>query len=434
MSDWVEGSDGFDPAFDDNDDDTVVVAIAELPFELIGSVDLKRPADADAASAAKRRTLSPSSSMMPPPPKPSTPKTAQDVKRSSGRRIGKGAYGQVIQLERFGAAREPAAAKFMGTTRDDAFHSEVTALRSQAHNPMVVRLIDVSDRTRPTERVIVTELLRWSRLYDRPCRGRLDSPLYFGARMPTDATTLRLAAQLVFGLNYLHNSGYAHADIKAANIAIKPGPDGVGVHQQGWSAKYIDFGSACTECPPATVGTPRMMAPERHPTSTERKVFARWDAYRAMPDGTAPSDLELMQAADVWALGLTLLEFGTAQPFETLPLFPYAGLDEHFWVNPARLYAHDWPADNFPAQVLATHRPPQSDSDRLFNATVTRMLVCNAAAGPITRNGPYIVGGPVARITAAEAREALRDHYLAEWRALRENAPESPQRKSRSNK
>jgi serine/threonine protein kinase len=88
------------------------------------------------------------------------------------------------------------------------------------------------------------------------------------------------AADVARGLAYLHGQSMVHGDIKARNVVI--GADG--------RAKLADFGCARKAgCGPIIGGTPAFMAPE----------VARGE--------------EQGPAADVWALGCTVIEMATGR-------------------------------------------------------------------------------------------------------------------------
>ncbi|KAI5019654.1 hypothetical protein ZWY2020_044542 [Hordeum vulgare] len=96
------------------------------------------------------------------------------------------------------------------------------------------------------------------------------------------------AADIASGLAYLHSAGMVHGDVKARNVVI--GADG--------RAKLADFGCAREAAAGAPIigGTPAFMAPE----------VARGE--------------EQGPAADVWALGCTVVEMATGRA-------PWTGMD-----------------------------------------------------------------------------------------------------------
>jgi serine/threonine protein kinase len=85
------------------------------------------------------------------------------------------------------------------------------------------------------------------------------------------------------GLHYLHSLGRIHRDVKAGNILLT----------ENGTVKLADFGSASVKCPANSfVGTPYWMAPE---------------VILAMDEGQYDGKV------DVWSLGITCIELGTAR-------------------------------------------------------------------------------------------------------------------------
>ena len=119
------------------------------------------------------------------------------------------------------------------------------------------------------------------------------------ASMP-EKVVLMLANQILQGLSYLHNftygqgSGVVHKDIKPANILLD---------KEG-NVKICDFGCCAfldtcgnVAATPLNIGTQAYMAPERMSGAAE----------------------EFSSAADIWALGVSLLEMASGRhPFPTL--------------------------------------------------------------------------------------------------------------------
>ncbi|KAL6428258.1 hypothetical protein ACFW04_008521 [Cataglyphis niger] len=86
------------------------------------------------------------------------------------------------------------------------------------------------------------------------------------------------------GLNYLHNLGRIHRDVKAGNILLT----------ENGTVKLADFGSASIKCPANSfVGTPYWMAPE---------------VILAMDEGQYDGKV------DVWSLGITCIELAERKP------------------------------------------------------------------------------------------------------------------------
>ncbi|KAL3271264.1 hypothetical protein HHI36_021755 [Cryptolaemus montrouzieri] len=86
------------------------------------------------------------------------------------------------------------------------------------------------------------------------------------------------------GLNYLHEFGRIHRDVKAGNILLT----------ENGTVKLADFGSASIKCPANSfVGTPYWMAPE---------------VILAMDEGQYDGKV------DVWSLGITCIELAERKP------------------------------------------------------------------------------------------------------------------------
>lgn len=122
------------------------------------------------------------------------------------------------------------------------------------------------------------------------CDGGATSDIYCDLDRPFSEPELSLVCRdTLRGLNYMLTVGYLHRDIKGANILLKK--DG--------SVKIVDFGVSGRISPNnptriTFIGTPYWMAPE---------VIES----RGAP---APYDFK----ADVWSLGITLLELAHGEP------------------------------------------------------------------------------------------------------------------------
>ncbi|GAB1315511.1 non-specific serine/threonine protein kinase [Madurella fahalii] len=78
----------------------------------------------------------------------------------------------------------------------------------------------------------------------------------------TEADVRPVIYQVLEGLHYMHQEGFAHRDIKPGNVLIKVKPP-----QGDWWVKLSDFGiskriEGLTEMPSTVKGTPQYMAPE----------------------------------------------------------------------------------------------------------------------------------------------------------------------------
>lgn len=123
------------------------------------------------------------------------------------------------------------------------------------------------------------------------CPGGALDDIILDLEKGLDETTIKcLCRQMVEGLAFLHSCGVIHRDLKAGNVLLTETGD----------IKLADFGvSAKSKTPQARrntfIGTPYWMAPEVVVTET-------------MHDETYDNK------ADIWSLGITLIEFAEMQP------------------------------------------------------------------------------------------------------------------------
>jgi len=145
------------------------------------------------------------------------------------------------------------------------------------------------------------------------------------------------------GLAYLHSVGFIHRDIKGANIMVKR--DG--------AVKLIDFGVSGKVSPSSPtrrtfIGTPYWMAPE----VIENKI------------SPSPYDVK----ADVWSMGITLIELAQADP-PLSDIHPMKALFQIPYRNPPTLAKPDkWSADfsDFLAKCLVKKPKDRWSVDQLL--------------------------------------------------------------------
>ena len=189
--------------------------------------------------------------------------------------IANGGMGQVVEAhdERLDRA---VAVKLVATTepeQTDRLRAEARAL-AQLRHPNVVDVYDVGEHE--GRAFVVTELIRGESLH---ALLRREGPLPLGA-------VARLGADIAAALACAHAHGIVHRDLKPGNVLIE---------RERGRAQLIDFGiAASTHAAGLTgtgtvVGTPAYLSPEQV------------EGTRATP------------AADVYALGLVLLEAATGR-------------------------------------------------------------------------------------------------------------------------
>lgn len=174
--------------------------------------------------------------------------------------IGKGGF-SIVYRGRHLDLEMPVAIKMM--KHDLAMHPDFIAnFRQEArtvaslHHPHIVQVYDFEERYRTL--FIIMEYLEGL---------SLEALLQRMGRLPPDRT-LRYLFQILDGLEYAHNRGLVHLDMKPANIFLSP-EDRI---------KILDFGLAC---PPGSeplcwLGTPHYASPEQIEGDT---VDVRADLY-----------------------------------------------------------------------------------------------------------------------------------------------------------
>uniref|UniRef100_A0ACD5VZQ7 Uncharacterized protein n=1 Tax=Avena sativa TaxID=4498 RepID=A0ACD5VZQ7_AVESA len=184
------------------------------------------------------------------------------------RTLGQGASGAVVSLAADGASGELFAVKSV-TAADAALLRREQAILAGLSSPDVVRCIGGDDDGGSYH--LFLEYAPGGSLADEVSRN--------GGRLEERAVRA-YAADVLRGLAYVHGQSLVHGDVKARNVVI--GADG--------RAKIADFGCARTIDSLRPIGgTPAFMAPE----------VARGE--------------EQGPAADVWALGCTVIEMATGR-------------------------------------------------------------------------------------------------------------------------
>jgi len=225
------------------------------------------------------------------PPATATPtgSTSTEVVWQKGPMLGKGAFGTVFEAVdvRTGellAVKElilPASPSGQEVAAIRGVEREVEVMRSLRH-PNIVRYLGAQvaqDSVTASQRClnIFVELVPGGSLASFIRR-------YGRCREPLVANFVR---QIVEGLAYLHAHGFAHRDVKAANVLVAP--DGTLKLCDFGCSKKLDIISLTQGCTTLT-GTPHYMAPE---------------VVLGKPYG---------RKADLWSVGAVMVEMATGQP------------------------------------------------------------------------------------------------------------------------
>jgi len=154
------------------------------------------------------------------------------------------------------------------------------------------------------------------------CPGGAMDDIMLDLERGIDETTIKsICRQMVEGLAFLHSCGVIHRDLKAGNVLLT----------NTGEIKLADFGVSAKSKTPnqkrnTFIGTPYWMAPEVVITETMRDEL--YDCK-----------------ADVWSLGITLIEFAEMQP-PNHEMHPMRVLFKITKAEPAKLaYRKRWSAD-----------------------------------------------------------------------------------------
>lgn len=212
--------------------------------------------------------------------------------------IGKGAYGTVYKAIWRERARHVAIKRVsrtrLSSDEKKALQAEILLFKN-LHHPHIVNYIETVDQPDSPCLDIVMEYVEGGSLFHMvdPIRRSLDT----GRLVLEETVVAHFVREVVLGLQYLHQQGIVHRDIKGANILVT----------KDHHCKLADFGVSSTK--PAedpdtfdVAGSPYWMAPE-------------------IINLTGSST-----ASDIWSLGCTVIELLTGLP----PYHQYADLTALF--------------------------------------------------------------------------------------------------------
>jgi eukaryotic-like serine/threonine-protein kinase len=233
--------------------------------------------------------------------------------------LGAGGMGEVYRATDTKLKREVALKVLPPDFATDAdrlarFQREAELLAALNH-PNVGQIYGLE--TQGTTTALVMELVEGPTLAERIAEGPL-----------AVEEALRIAKQLIEGLEAAHDKGIVHRDLKPANIKVKA--DG--------QVKILDFGIAKAAEVKNTAGahhSPTMVTP----AVTESGVIMGTAAYMS-PEQARGKFVD--QRTDVWAFGCVLYEMLTGQP-------AFGG--EDVMVTLAKVLANNTDLDSIPAMI-----------------------------------------------------------------------------------
>lgn len=233
--------------------------------------------------------------------------------------LGKGSFGRVVQVADPVDPTQQRAVKLQKARFDDAgardvkfITAEYDTIKATDRNPWVMKVFSMCHT--PEYDVLVMERLYPFMDYDS-FTGDFSSGLYSPkpskSLKPTANTAFEVARDLVSGLVWMHADGMVHRDIKPANLAIRIAPNDPA---ESYRVVYIDLGLAyggIQGCHHLGGGTEVYRPPEIRLTTKTIETLCQY-IVPANYDGKHSACCKyIAEEADVWALGMTLLEFVT---------------------------------------------------------------------------------------------------------------------------
>ncbi len=295
-----------------------------------------------------------------------------------GRQIGMGGYARVFLAEDLILGRTVALKRFAAESAESRHRERILTesrlLATLAH-PSLVTLFDADLSADPP--FLVMEYIDGPTLREVMEAGPMEA-----------RHVRRLAVQLADAAAFVHSHGIVHRDIKPSNVLLRPGPS----RAEPWTATLADFGiaslvdTARLTAVGTVVGTPAYLSPEQ---------------VRGAPP--AP-------AADVYALGLVLLEALTGRP-----AFDYATPHEALAVRLTAPPAIPDGIDPFWGRLIA--RMTAVDASRRPTASEVRDIASGSRSFATPRTGrtrtaPLPATQPVAVDTGAPRRALTRTRAI----------------------
>ena len=183
--------------------------------------------------------------------------------------LGEGTYGKVFRAHDSKTDTSVAIKIMSMTTKSDEYRRELAAYASLSQQPgchqYIVCLYD--------HFIIEDKAYEVLELMDGDTQGKL--------RPKTPADQLAFIRDVLVGMDFIHERGYAHQDLKPPNILVR-----------GSSYKVGDLGAVCSNAAKSTVGRCEVFGSLLPPEYDPKKMHQ-------------PESTKSAQMADVWALGAT---------------------------------------------------------------------------------------------------------------------------------
>jgi serine/threonine protein kinase len=264
-------------------------------------------------------------------------------------RVGSGTYGDVFKA-RHRVSNELAAVKIIRLESGDDFaviQQEIVMMKDCKHENIVA---------------LYGSYLRRDKLWIcmEFCAGGSMQDIYHIVGPLKEPQIAFVCREMLRGLQYLHSQGKMHRDVKGANILLTD--DG--------AVKIADFGVSAqitaTMCKRKSfIGTPYWMAPEV-------AAVERIGGYN--------------QLCDVWAVGITAIEFAELQPpmFDLHPMRALFIMSKSGYKAPQLKDKNKWSSSfhNFLKQALTTNPKRRPTAIQLLEHT----FVQSKLSGQITKD------------------------------------------------
>ncbi|XP_069475188.1 STE20-like serine/threonine-protein kinase isoform X2 [Ambystoma mexicanum] len=286
--------------------------------------------------------------------------------------LGDGAFGKVYKVENK-ANGVLAAAKVIEAPKEEQLEDHMVEIDilAECQHANIVKLLEA----------LYWEHKLWILIEFCP-GGALDAVMFELERGLSELQIRVVCHQILKALDYLHEHYIIHRDLKAANILLSMEGD----------VRLADFGVSAKNTRPlqrrdSFIGTPYWMAPEVIQCETSKD---------------SPYDYK----ADVWSLGITLIEMAEREP-------------PHHQLNPTRALLRISKSD--PPKLCAPRQWSEEFSD-ILRKCLTKMPICRWSASQLL-NHPFVVKAsdtrPLRELIAESKAEVMeeeeKEEETVEW-------------------